>query len=355
MGGRGPSLEKVGLDPSPIRGGGATVPTHLRPWPYSPPFMVFTVTSILPGRGPRNPLALLALLAALGWQGTASAQDLEPRRWTHLPVGMNVAGLTYVYTDGDLAFDPVLQITNAKVQMNTGVSSYTRALNVFGKSGRLDVIVPYQSAHWEGKLSGDPESVRRRGFSDPWVRFSVDLRGAPALQGKEYQQYRAAHQTNTIVGAALGIMLPLGEYQEDKLLNLGQNRFIFRPQAGVVHSRGPWAYELTGSVFLFTKNDDFFGGNERKQDPLFAFQTHVIRTFKNQWWASASAGYSWGGESEINGESKDDDRSLLLSSVALGFPIGKTQSLKLFYLRGDKQSDTGSDTGNLGVSWSIRF
>ena len=44
-----------------------------------------------------------------------------------------------------------------------------------------------------------------------------------------------------------------------------------------------------------------------EQDPLYAFQTHVVHTFPSRWWASVSAGYSWGGESEINGSPSDDD------------------------------------------------
>ena len=54
------------------------------------------------------------LVVCLVWHGAAFAQDLEPRRWTHMPVGTSVGGLSYVYTDGDLSLDPVLEISNAK-------------------------------------------------------------------------------------------------------------------------------------------------------------------------------------------------------------------------------------------------
>ena len=212
----------------------------------------------------------ILLGAWLVGQAPAFAQDLEPRRWTHLPVGMNVVGVAYAYTDGDLAFDPLLELEDVEVKSHTTLATYARAVDFFGKTGRIDVILPYRKSRWQGLLSGAPAEAMREGFADPWIRLSVNLLGAPALEGKEYLDYRAAHSTNTVVGAALAVMLPLGEYKDDKLLNLGQNRFIFRPQAGVVHTRGQWSYELTGSVFFFTENDDFFGGNERKQDPLFA-------------------------------------------------------------------------------------
>ena len=40
----------------------------------------------------------------------AVSQELEPRRWSHLPVGANFATAGYVYTDADIFFDPALQI-----------------------------------------------------------------------------------------------------------------------------------------------------------------------------------------------------------------------------------------------------
>jgi len=87
--------------------------------------------------------------------------------------------------------------------------------------------------------------------------LSVNFLGAPALKGKAYQAFRASHPVNTVVGAALAVTLPFGAYNNERLLNLGQNRLIFRPQIGVVHTRGHWSYELTGSVFLFGDNDKF--------------------------------------------------------------------------------------------------
>ena len=64
----------------------------------------------------------------------------------------------------------------------------------------------------------------REGLADPWLRLSVDLVGAPALKGKEYLDFRSANPVSTVVGVAVAVMLPLGEYMADKLLNLGQTR-----------------------------------------------------------------------------------------------------------------------------------
>ena len=157
----------------------------------------------------RTGLALIVVLAWLAGPRTALAQDLEPRRWAHMPVDSNVVGVTYVYTEGDLLLDPVLEIQDARVEVSTLLTTYTHAFDLSGKTGRLDVTVPFQEARWEGLLQGAPASVRRDGFADPWLRLSVNLAGAPALKGEKYLKYRAEHPIHTVVGAAVGVGLPL--------------------------------------------------------------------------------------------------------------------------------------------------
>jgi hypothetical protein len=56
-----------------------------------------------------------AALAGILFAGLCAAQDIEPRRWTPLPVGMNVLGAGIVYTEGDIAFDPVLELEDVTV------------------------------------------------------------------------------------------------------------------------------------------------------------------------------------------------------------------------------------------------
>ena len=298
---------------------------------------------------------IITALVFLSVTGIAIGQDIEPRRWTPLPVGMNVLGAAIVQTDGDIAFDPVLEIDDATVDIDTAIVSYLHAFDLLGQSARFDIRLPYMDARWEGLLAGEPASVERRGFGDPRVRLSINFLGAPALKGKAFQAYRAAHPVNTVVGAALAIRLPLGEYKQDKLLNLGENRYVFRPQLGFVHTRGHWSYELTGSVFLYTKNDEFFGNNKREQDPLYALQTHLIYSSPQRWWVSLGAAHDWGGESSLNGVKKDDRRRDVLFGVSVGVSIGSRSSVKLAYVGSRTREDVGKDTDSVAFAYSIRF
>jgi len=300
-------------------------------------------------------LGILTLLLQVGPDGSALAQDLEPRRWTHLPVGMSVLGVGTGWTAGDILFDPVLLIEDATFDLYVAGLGYSRAFDLLGKTARLDATLPYAAGRWEGLVNGEYTVVRRRGFADPTLRFSVNLYGAPALKGDAYLAYRRANPVNTTVGAAVAVIMPYGQYYGDKLINLGSNRWIVRPQIGVLHQRRQWQFELTGSVFLFQTNHEFWQGRVREQDPLWFAQAHAIRSFKPGWWASFSTGFALGGQSTINGSRKEDDGRSRYFALSLGMPVGKNQSLKFTYLTSDTNIAVGSNTNALLVGWSINW
>jgi hypothetical protein len=272
-----------------------------------------------------------------------------------MPIGTNILGLSYAYTSGDLSFDPVIQITDATVDMQTAALSYTRYFALAGQTARLDLIVPAQSGTWDGLVSGVSRSVSRDGLADPFVRLSTNLVGAPALASKEFAEFRQQHRVQTTVGAALGVWLPLGEYQDDKLINLGQNRFTLAPQLGVLHVSGEWSYELTGTILYFTDNDEFFNGNKLEQDPLYTVQSHAVKLIGQDWWMSAGAAYGWAGESTINGADKNDDKSTALYGGSVGRRISSSQGLRLSYLRTDTLNDLGADMNSFILGWTFRF
>lgn len=299
---------------------------------------------------------IMLILCALSlFSSKAFAQDIEPRRWTPLPLKSNFIGVGYGYTNGKIFFDPVLDVEDATVEGNALVISYVRPFKIGKKLARFDVMLPYTIVRWEGSLGGVPESISRNGFADPRLRFSVNIIGPSAMDAKELQEYMVAHPVHTVVGASLAVTLPLGQYYDDKLLNLGQNRFIFRPQIGFVHTWRKWSYELTGSAFIYTNNNNFFNGSTRKQDPIFAFQTHLIRRFNQGFWSSLSLGSGLAGQSIVDNQPKKDKQENIMGAISVGFPILKKQAVKFFYIRSQTLSNIGGDTNSLGVAWSAAF
>jgi hypothetical protein len=298
-------------------------------------------------------LGLAAAAVIFGHGLIASAQELEPRRWSHLPINVNFAGAGYAFTVADIYFDPLLQLQDVELDLHTVAAKYIRTAELFGRAVRADFTVPYQQAEWNGLVQGVSTNTSRSGFADPVVRLSLNLVGGPPLDGMEFAKYRAAHPVETIVGVGLAVQLPLGEYYEDKLLNLGENRFTIRPELGVLHTHRKWSFEVTGTVGFFTDNDEFWNGNEREQDPLYGLQGHVVYTFRPGLWLGASTGYRYGGRSQINGVAKDDRKSELAWALSVGYPINKSMGLKLLYLNTQTLEDTGLDSDSIAVAFSV--
>ncbi len=297
----------------------------------------------------RLPLLLLLFLSV---SGPCLAEELEPRSWSHLPINTNFIGGGYAYTEADIAFDPVLRIEAGQVELHTWAAKYIRTFSLFDKTARIGLAQAYQEGRWSGLLDGAPKTVKRSGPSDTLLRFAINLYGAPPLQGKDYAAYRAAAKVETIVGAGLSVQLPTGDYMDDKLINLGSNRFTFRPQIGVMHTRGKWSTETTGMIALYTENDEFFNGNKLEQDPLYIIHSHLIYNFRPGVWASASAGYSYGGKSTLNGVEKDDLKQNLVWALSFGYSLTRRVGVKMAYAGTRTQEDTGidSDTFVLGIS-----
>lgn len=296
---------------------------------------------------------ILALVMAGGF---ARAQDIEPRRWSHIPIGANFVGAAYAYTAGDIYLDPALRLENVEFDLQTVGVKYLRSFELLGQSARVEVLEPYQVGHWTGLLNGAPASTDREGLGDTSVRFAMNLLGAPPLAGKEFAEYRATQtEHETIVGAGLVVQLPTGQYHADKLINLGGNRFTFRPQLGAVHNWGKWSAELTLAGVFYTDNNDFFHGKRLEQDPMYNADTHLIYTFRPGLWAAGSFGYNGGGLTTVNGVSSDNAQSNLGWGFSVGLPLSRAVGMKFGYIGTRTQVGTGMDSDTFISAVSVMW
>ena len=293
-------------------------------------------------------------LLANSLASSSFALDLDPGRWNHLPVGVNLVGLGYAYTEADINFDPALLLENVELEMNTVVGKYIRTFELLGKSARIGFTQGYQDGKWTGLVDGVSTSVSRSGWADSFLRLAVNLYGAPPLKGEAFAAYRSEKRIETIVGVGLAIRLPTGDYMEDKLINLGQNWFAFRPQIGVVHSRGKWTAEISGEVAFYTENDEFFNGNTLEKKPLYIIQSHLKYTFRPGLWVSSGIGYDYGGESSVNGIDKNDRRQDIAWSLSAGYPINRNLGITVAYVSSHTLESVGfdSDTVIAGLAFS---
>ncbi len=295
-----------------------------------------------------GPVLLALSLSAAG--SGVSAQDLEPRIYSNTPVGMNFLIAGYVYGTGSVATDLSLPVENGDVQTHTGLLAYARALDVWGTSGKIDVVLPYSSLSGSAELAGQRRERDISGLSDPKFRFSINLYGAPALSLEEFANY----QQDVIIGASLQVVAPLGQYDDDKIVNLGTNRWTIKPEVGISKSLGPWILELAAAVSFYTDNDDFFGGRTRAQEPLYSVQGHVIYSFRSGIWVALDGTYYTGGRSSIDGVENDDELGNTRVGLTVTLPVNRHNSVKVYASSG-VTARGGDDFDAVGLAWQYRW
>ena len=280
----------------------------------------------------------------------ALAQDIEPRSFSNAPVGVNFLVGGYAYTRGSLAFDSAPQITNPRLTTSSAVAGYARVLDLWGMSGKFDAIVPYTWLSGTADFRGAEVERTVNGLMDPRFRLSVNFYGAPALSLPEFRHY----QQDVIVGASLQVSVPVGQYDQTRIVNIGTNRWFFKPELGVSKVLGPWTLEGTVAATIYTDNKDFFNGNTRSQKPIYSTQAHAIYGFDNGVWASLDATYFTGGRTALNGVQGDDLQKNWRLGGTLAFPVDPRNSIK-FYASSGVSARTGNNYDLFGVAWQYRW
>ncbi|HEY5867773.1 MAG TPA: transporter [Candidatus Tectomicrobia bacterium] len=290
----------------------------------------------------------LLLLASLG--AGAYAQDLEPRAYVNTPVGLNFLLAGYGYAAGGVATDPSLPLQNAHLQVHSALLAYARSLDVWGTSGKIDVVVPYAWLSGTADFEGQPREREVSGFADPRFRFSVNLYGAPALSLPEFTSYKQ----DLIIGASLQVSAPLGQYDADKLVNIGTNRWFVKPELGISKAWGPLTLELTTGVTLYTDNHDFLGGKTREQAPIYSVQGHVSYTVRAGIWVAVDGTYYTGGRTTVDGVEGNDLQKNSRLGVTGSLPVNRHTSVKLYGSTG-VSTRTGSNFNAGGIILQYRW
>lgn len=294
----------------------------------------------------RLAIALLALVLPCA---PLLAQEIEPRTYSNTPVGLNFAVAGYGYSEGGVALDPTVPLENAKIDVHGTVLAYVRTFAVGGQSAKFDVSVPHAWLSGTADLAGEPVERRVSGFGDPRLRLSVNLFGAPAKTLQEFRGY----QQDLIIGASLLAWVPAGQYDADRLVNIGTNRWALKPELGISKALGRWILELSGGVVFYQDNDEFLGGT-REQAPLYSAQAAVIRSFSSGIWASLSGTWYAGGRTTVNGVRKDDLQENSRLGVVVSLPVNRLNSIKVTAHTGVLVR-AGSDFDAVSITWQYRW
>jgi len=293
----------------------------------------------------RNPLrwrvqlALAGLLGALLLPRPMLAQGDGPRVFLLAPVGINALSLTYMDMASNMNFAGNILIQDADIESDIGALNYNHFFSLGGRFAEIWVTPIWGTVRGSLEVGDDPPSIipfppgtnldipSESGFADPYVAMRVGLLGAPALKPEELMQHKQSFQIHALFGANV----PIGDYESDRPINLGTNRWAFRLGLPMVLPIGNPAkqtyWEIVPSLMLFTDNSDPFKAERREQDPLGIVESHLSRNFTKKVWGSVDLRYQRGGETTTDGVSDDNRLGQLGGGLSLGYAINRSWSL----------------------------
>jgi hypothetical protein len=317
-------------------------------------------------------IATLAII--LSFSGPALAVDDGARAYWKGRDGTNVVSFQYLNLNMQASdtqqFDPSQFIyPNADTEANVMITNYARhltlfnrassfAVNIAGGSADLDVntsLIPSQFLP-PGIAPGTTFSQSTSGFADPSVQLDVNLFGTSQLKSTvDLVNY----EPKWTLDAAVLLAFPIGEYDDDKLVNMGLNRwygrvaFPFKYHFRVFSPGYMTSLEITPSVWLFAENDDFVG-QKLENDPMWQLEAHLTHDFTRSFFGSLDLLYRGGFQSEINGVEVGDDLNIGNLGFTLNYQASDNLTIRTSYssnVFGDDDLDNSIIRIQFAYSW----
>lgn len=280
----------------------------------------------------------------------AEAGEIEPRAYGNAPVGINFLLFGYTHSEGGLSIAASSPLKDAELSIDTGILAYARTFELWGKPAKFDVILPVSNLSGHAMVGGQERERNISGLNDPRFRYSLIFYGAPVLSVQEFVGY----QQNLLIGASVQVAAPLGQYDPNKLVNLGTHRWYVKPDIGISKAWGDFTLEISTGVIFFSDNDDYFGGKRLEQNPVSTSQAHATYNFGRGFWAALSGTYDYGGRTTVNGLESDDLQSNSRFGVTVGLPVNRNNSIKLYGSTG-VSTRSGSEFDLVGAVWQCRW
>ena len=287
-------------------------------------------------------LVLLAVRSVAG-------QELEPRAYSPSPSGTTFVVVSTTRSVGGVFTDPSTPLTDVEAEVGILGLAMGHVFALIGKSAIVLGLVPITWGEATGSIGEDRRQASRRGLADPRIKFSMILSGSPPMTPAEF----ARRPRRPIVGSSLTVVPPIGQYDSTKLVNLGSNRWSFKPEVGVSLPAGRWTVDAYAGVWFFTDNDAYYPGRSRRhQDSVFAVQGHVSYTLGRRAWAAVNATWYTGGQLSVDGAKAADPYRNTRLGATVAIPLGTRQSLKVAYSAG-AATRIGADFRTLSGAWQL--
>jgi hypothetical protein len=292
-------------------------------------------------------MCVVCILSAV----SAMAQELEPRAYAPLPTGLNFVVVAAGRSSGGVLVDPALPIEDVQASVTSLGIGAGRTITLLDRTALIVAVMPVAWAEATGRVGETEGRVSRSGLADPRVKLSVNLVGGRAQSARDF----ARSVRPTVVGVSVQVAPPIGQYYPTRLVNLGANRWSFKPEVGVSQLLGKWTVEGYGGVWLFTRNDEFYtGSSTRTQQPVVALQGHASYAMTPRIWAAVNVTWYSGGRTSVDGVEKADLQRNSRLGATMSLPVARQQSIKVSTSTG-ATTRIGADFRTFAVAWQLTW
>lgn len=287
------------------------------------------------------------VFAAIESLSSAASAD-NARDWQNTPIDMNFVFGYYNLVDTNTPIDTSLPINGLSLNANVYILRLARSFDLDGRNTAIQILQPYADleASFDNAqyFSG---TKRNGGRGDTQVVFAHNFFGGPALTAEQFAKWTPG----TFLSGAVTLVTPTGDYDRNRIINIGANRWVVKPELAFGTPIGPTWLEFNTYVSLFGDNDKYQGSRKLEQKPLYAIETHYSYSINRALWVGLDATYNTGGESRINGADQDNKQENTLVGATLGFMLSPQFGGLVAY------SDTVSErTGSPDVNtWTLRL
>lgn len=245
-------------------------------------------------------------------------------------------------------FDMSHNVTaGASFDATMAMVGYAHTFALFDRSAMAAVILPMGRISGDVVVGGKTVNQQASGFGDPMLEFDINLIGPRSQKNiPDAMRYEPGFSLDLLTDLAL----PIGEYDNTKQLNIGQNRWYGRIGMPVTVQLGPWipgqrtTLEFLPAVWLFGDNTDYVG-TTMKTDPMYQLDAHLTRDFTEHAWGSLDASWYSGGQATINGV-----KGSKLNNLGVGLTLGYTVNDNLNLTIGYKSTVNDNAAGDLSMN-----
>ena len=290
----------------------------------------------------RRVLLAFVAIGAFCFPRYGYGQFTDPRTYANTPADLNQLELDYAYASSNGSIDTALVIRGAHLDLNQATVSYTRTFGVLNNLAWLKASVPFASV--SGHVSGTSLSRSVAGGADASLEIGALLVGAPALSAAEFETYQPA----TTVGVSLTVTGPSGEYDPNKVVNLGSDRWSFKPQIGISYPFGPeqkWVFDSYLYAYFFTDNTAYHGKEVLSQRPLPGLEAHISYNVAPNFWASLDTNYCFRGSTIVDGVGQDDAQKSLAVGAEANWALNSRNSIALVFAKAIVHENAPAYTG----------